>query len=65
MNDPVTERCRQTRDAMIAKHGGLEGYFDQLEKLDRQRAAARRKLANRVARQRSKASDGRRSPKNS
>lgn len=43
MIDPVTEACRRVRDEIVLRSGGFEGYFDQLEELDRQRLAANRK----------------------
>ena len=40
MIDPVTEECRRVRDEIVQRSGGFEGYFDQLEELDRKRLAA-------------------------
>ena len=40
MPDPVTEACRRVRDQIVQRSGGFEGYFNQLEELDRQRLAA-------------------------
>ena len=47
MTDPVTEECRRVRDEIVQRAGGFEGYFNQLEELDRQRLAeeAKRKTA--------------------
>ena len=39
MIDPVTEECRRVRDEIVERSGGFEGYFDQLEELDRKRLA--------------------------
>ena len=39
MTDPVTEECRRVRDEIVQRAGGFEGYFNQLEELDRQRLA--------------------------
>ena len=47
MIDPVTEDCRRVRDEIVQRSGGFEGYFDQLEKLDRKR------LAEKAAKQKS------------
>lgn len=41
MSDPVTEECRRVRDKIVERSGGFDGYFDQLEELDRQRLAAK------------------------
>ena len=41
MIDPVTEECRRVREQIVERSGGFEGYFDQLEELDRQRLAAK------------------------
>ena len=40
MIDPVTAECRRVRDEIVQRSGGFEGYFDQLEELDRMRLAA-------------------------
>ncbi len=47
MIDPVTEDCRRVRDEIVQRSGGFEGYFDQLEELDRKR------LAEKAAKQKS------------
>ncbi len=39
MIDPVTEECRRVREKIVERSGGFDGYFDQLEELDRQRLA--------------------------
>ena len=41
MTDPATEECRRVRDEIVERSGGFEGYFNQLEELDRQRLAAK------------------------
>ena len=41
MIDPVTEECRRVREQIVERSGGFEGYFDQLEELDRKRLAAK------------------------
>ena len=43
MTDPITEACRQVRDQIVERSGGFEGYFNQLEELDRLRLAAKQK----------------------
>ena len=40
MTDPVTESCRVVREQIVNRAGGFEGYFNQLEVLDRKRLAA-------------------------
>ena len=40
MTDPVTEACRRVRDQIVQRCGGFDGYFDQLESLDRKRLVA-------------------------
>jgi len=37
MTDPITEESRRVREQIVDRAGGFEGYFDQLEELDRQR----------------------------
>lgn len=39
MTDPMTDECRRVREKIVERSGGFEGYFDQLEELDRQRLA--------------------------
>ena len=39
MTDPATEACRRVRDEIVEHSGGFDGYFNQLEELDRQRLA--------------------------
>ena len=41
MTDPVTEECRRVRDEIVERSGGFDGYFNQLEELDRKRLAAK------------------------
>ena len=51
MIDPVTEECRRVREQIVERSGGFEGYFDQLEELDRKRLtekAAKKKPAKKV-----------------
>ncbi len=43
MTDPITEACRRVRDEIVQRSGGFEGYFNQLEELDRLRLTAKRK----------------------
>lgn len=48
MSDPLVEKSREVREQMLRKYGGLDGLFDKLENMDRQRlaaAAAKRKKA--------------------
>jgi hypothetical protein len=37
MSDPVTEQCRHVREQLVEEFGGLNGLFDELEKMDRAR----------------------------
>ena len=41
MTDPATEECRRVRNEIVERSGGIDGYFNQLEELDRIRLAAR------------------------
>ena len=57
MIDPVTEQCRRNREQLVERLGGLDGLFDRLEKLQRERdraatrlAASRRRKAKPIAR---------------
>ena len=43
MIDPITEECRRVRDEIVKRAGGFEGYFNQLEALDRKRLTAETK----------------------
>ena len=43
MGDPILEEIWRVREALIKKHGGMDGYFRYVEKLDRERR--RRKQA--------------------
>jgi hypothetical protein len=42
MDDPILDEIWRVRQELVKKHGGLEGYLDYIQKLDR----ARRRKAN-------------------
>jgi hypothetical protein len=50
MTDPVVEACRRVRDQIVQRAGGFEGYFNQLEELDRQRLRVKQKSGKRAKR---------------
>jgi hypothetical protein len=35
MRDEILEEIWRVRDELVKKHGGLQGYFDYLQKLER------------------------------
>ena len=37
MPDPILDEIRRVREELIKKHGGIDGYFQYVEKLDRAR----------------------------
>ena len=37
MADPILDEIRRVREDLIKKHGGLDGYFAYVQKLDRAR----------------------------
>ena len=53
MRDPILEEIWRVREELVKKHGGFDGYFKYVQKLDR--AHRRRKVCrqNGVARKRS------------
>lgn len=40
MINPVVQQCWDVREKLVKKFGGLDGWFDELERLDRKRVAA-------------------------
>ena len=46
MSDPILEEIWRVREELIKKHGGIDGYFKYVQKLDR----ARRRKSKRGAR---------------
>jgi hypothetical protein len=57
MNDPILEEIWRVRQELIKQHGGLEGYFRYLQKLDRaRRQRQRRQKAKKTRRQSTKTS---------
>ena len=54
MADPILEEIWRVRQMLIKQHGGVEGYFQHIQKLDTaRRRAARHK--NKVRKRREKA----------
>jgi hypothetical protein len=37
MSDPMLEEIWRVREALIKQHGGLDGYFSYIQKLERAR----------------------------
>ena len=57
MINPVVEQCWEVRAKLVKQFGGLEGLFDELQRLDRKRLAVeaakkKRKPAAPVAKKR-------------
>lgn len=40
MSDPVTEQCRRVREQLVEEFGGLDGLFDEYERMDHARLKA-------------------------
>ena len=40
MINPIVQQCWDVREKLVKKFGGLDGWFDELERLDRKRLAA-------------------------
>lgn len=51
MINPVVEQCWKVREKLAKQFGGLDGLFDELQRLDRKRLAAEaaKKKAKRAA----------------
>ncbi|GEM_PF-5306870 len=43
-NDVIMELVNQASEAAIRKHGGIDGYFKHLQKLDRARQKAKKRV---------------------
>jgi hypothetical protein len=57
MNDPILEEIWRVRQELIKQHGGLEGYFQYVQKIDRaRRQRGRRPSAKKTRRQGAKTS---------
>lgn len=59
--DSVTAKCRKVRAKLVKQFGGLDGWFDELQRLDRKRLAAEaaKKKAKRASAAASKKSKSR------
>ena len=42
MINPVVEQCWEVRAKLVKQFGGLDGLFDELQRLDRKRLTAKR-----------------------
>ena len=40
MINPVVQHCWDVREKLVKQYGGLDGLFDEIERLDRKRLAA-------------------------
>ena len=49
MADPILDEIWRVRSELVKKHGGIEGYFRHIQKLDRARQRKRKKPAKRKA----------------
>jgi hypothetical protein len=52
MSDPILDEIARVRQELVKKHGGVDGYFRHIQKLDR----ARRKKRAKAGKTKSKAS---------
>jgi hypothetical protein len=43
MSDPILDEIARVRQELVKKHGGVEGYFQHIQKLDRARRTKRKK----------------------
>ena len=46
MSDPILERIWRASDALLKKHGGLDGYFKYVQKLHEAHERKRKKYVN-------------------
>ena len=46
MSDPILEEIWRVRKELIKKHGGIDGYFKYVQKLDRARRRKSKKRAS-------------------
>ena len=51
MTDPILEEIWRVRQELLKKYGGVDGYFQHIQKLDRARRKARRQKAKKTGRQ--------------
>jgi hypothetical protein len=52
MADPILDEIRRVREELVKKHGGLEGYFAYVQKLDRARRARGKRPSAKTSRRR-------------
>lgn len=48
MHDPILEHLGKVREALIKKHGGLDGYFAYVQRLDRAKRRSAKKASGRT-----------------
>ena len=46
MSDPILEEIWRVREELLKKHGGIDGYFKYVQKLDRARRRKSKKRAS-------------------
>jgi len=57
MSDPILEEIWRVREQLIQRHGGVKGYFQYVQKLDRlRRQRGRRQLSKKAAEQNARTS---------
>jgi hypothetical protein len=57
MNDPILEEIWRVRQELIKQHGGLDGYFQRVQRIDRaHRQRGRRQKGKQTRRQNAKTS---------
>lgn len=49
MNDPILDEIARVRQELIKKHGGIDGYFAYIQKLDRAHRKKRKKPSKKKA----------------
>jgi hypothetical protein len=53
MRDPILEEIWRVREELVKKHGGFDGYFKYVQKLDRAHRGRKGRRHNGAARSRS------------
>jgi len=52
MADPILDEIWRVREALLKKHGGLDGYFKYIQKLERARQQRERRRTDSKGRRR-------------
>lgn len=49
MNDPIVDEVRRVREELIQRYGGIDGYFQHLQAMDRARLRKAKQKRQRTA----------------